>query len=265
MGRALEVLTGRSTAPGTTFAALTVNTGNSFTVRSAAMESPVLLLTAWGNHQADGELRVFSPRMHDGINGIRLAVEALMPVPLINPRYPQRLFSQDVLTVQHTGSATAGDVETDALLLYYHDLPGISANLVDPDFVRAHMIHLAGVNVVFSASTSGDYGSEQTLVADVDNLKANTDYALLGALSTIPVGTIRIRGAATGNLGIGIPGGSLDPVIGRDFFTWLSDTSGLPCIPVFNAADRGSILVDIVNNEVSAAPIVTFMLAELAR
>lgn len=263
MGRAIEVLTGRSTAPGTTFTALTVNTGNSFTVRSTGESSPIHLLTAWGNHQAEGELRIFSPRMHDAVNGIRMAVDALAPVPLLDPMFPQRLFPQDVLTVQHTGSATAGDVETDALLLYYHDLPGVDANLVDPDFVRAHMIHMLGVNAVFTASTSGDYASEQTMVADVDNLKANTDYALLGASTTIPVGTIRVRGSQTGNLGIGMPGNALLPHVISNFFVWLSERSGLPCIPVFNAANRTNILVDIVNNEVSAAPIVTFYMAEL--
>lgn len=266
MGRAIEVICGQVTAPGTTLTAWTVNTGNSLTIRNTRPEARIHLVTAWAANQGDGELRIVSPRLHDNVNNIRLALEGGEgPFPLLDPMFKERLVPQDTLTVTQSGSATAGDIELGALLVYYEDLAGVDARLASPDFVKSKMSHLKTVPTTIDTGTTGNYSGEQTLIADFSELKANTDYALLGCTfnAAQTFGTIRIRGNDTGNLGIGMPAmGDAKEVLSY-FFVWLSERSGLPCIPIFNSANGSNILVDVHANENDANPNINFLFAEL--
>ena len=141
-GVALELLTGFVTAPDTTQTALTMAAGNTLTVRNAAIDSPVRLLTAWVDVQLRGIIRIRSPKMHDNVQGIRLDTIASEVQPLIPPACAQRLYPQDTLTVDLSGSATAGDIETACLLLYYPNLEGQAARLITPADVARRMVNL---------------------------------------------------------------------------------------------------------------------------
>src|SRR6266487_656652 len=131
MGRAIEMLIGFVTAPSTTFTALTMGAGNSLTIRNCPFDKRVLLLQAWTDSQGAGVFRVRSPKLHDNVQGIRLAtviseVKPLLPWPSLQP-----LFPQDTLVAELTGSATAGDIESGCMLVYYDDLPGSDARMID--------------------------------------------------------------------------------------------------------------------------------------
>jgi hypothetical protein len=72
-GAAMELLTGIVTAPSTTQTALTMNVGNSLTIRNARSRARSSLLTAWADVQVRGILRIKSPKLHDNVQGIRSA------------------------------------------------------------------------------------------------------------------------------------------------------------------------------------------------
>ncbi len=145
MGRILDTVTGFVTAPGAVFTPWTLATGDSLAVRAATPNTNIWLIGAWAWNQVAGVMRVRSPRMHDNVQGIRMRT----PVNLVNNRIPvrliggaaQKLFTQDTLIVEQTGSAVAGQSETGSLLIWYDDVPGVSARTIDQATLKK-----AGVN-----------------------------------------------------------------------------------------------------------------------
>ena len=269
-GAAQELLTGFVTAPDTTQTALTMATGNSATIRNAALASKVKLLTCWVDVQLRGIFRIRSPKMHDNVQGLRFDTIASEMQPNFSPMFPQTLFPQDTLTLDLSGSATASDIETACLLVHYEDLPGQSGRFTDPAGVKARMVNLVTVENSLATGTAGGYSGEEALNADFDLLKANTDYALLGYLLSPVAGQtagecacVRWRGADTGNLGVGGPGSDTERWLTSRWFVWLSEQAGLPCIPIFNSANRAGILVDAAQDENGVDVLVTTILAEL--
>lgn len=270
MGAALEVLTGFVTAPSTTQTALTMASGNSLTVRAAAVDSPVKLLTAWVDAQVRGLLRIKSPKVHDNVQGIRFGTNATEVQPLFDPMYAQRLYPQDTLTVDLSGSATAGDIETAGLLLYYPDLPGQAGRFARPEDIKSKIRNIVTVENSLATGTAGGYSGEEAINADFDLLKSNTDYALLGYLLSPVAGqtdgecaVVRWRGADTGNLGVGGPGSDTDKHLTRNWFVHLSERTGLPLIPIFNMANRAGILIDVAQDENGLDVLVHSIFAEL--
>ena len=266
MGAALELITGFATAPSTTFTGLTMATGNSATIRSADMSSKVGLISAWAFNNSAGAFRIRSPRLHDFVQGIRLIVDATDPLP----RYPrwkfiQPLIPQDVLTLELTGSAVAGQIETGCVTIYYSDLPGVQGRFITTDQLARWGVNSQGQEVDITAGVAGGYSGQVAVnsLANTDNWKANTDYALVGGAVSAACACVRIQGVDTGNLGVGFPGAVTDPDVTCNWFAWNSDFYGLPLIPVFNAANKNAVLVDVAQNQAGAAVKVTFNFVEL--
>lgn len=264
MGRALEVLAGQSTAPSTTFTALTMAAGNSLTVRNAPLDSMIKLIQVWGDNQTAGTLRIRSPKLHDMVQGIRVAVSASDVAPLLPLGASQRLIAQDVLTVENTGSATAGDLEGAALLVYYENLPGSDARLAKWADIMPRIVNLVTVENTLALGTGGGYSGEEALNAEFDLLKANIDYALLGYIVSAECLLVRWRGADTANLGVGGPGNETLRHVTADWFKRLSLMLDLPLIPIFNAANKGGILLDGVQDEVGTDVTLISIFAELS-
>lgn len=268
LGVGMEVISGAATAPGAVFTAWTVAAGNSLTIRSAPLDSKIYMINAWGFNQVTGAMRIRSPRLHDFQQAMRFRIAATNS----DARYPntgddgfnQPLTSQDTLTVEQTGSAVAGQIEGGSLLVYYTNLPSINARLIGNDVLTK-----AGQNVLIQevSITTGitiGYSGQVLITSLFDVFKANTDYALLGAMVDTRVATIRVQGIDTGNLGVGIPG---EPTQAHVYSTWfqrLSIASGLPCIPVFNSANKGAILIDAFGNQAAITTVVSLILVELA-
>jgi hypothetical protein len=264
MGQALELIAGQATAPSTTQTAWTVATGNSLTIRSADVNSAVSLLAAWGFNNAAGSMRIRSPRLHDNVNGIQMQLDATDSRP-VYPRwgFMQKLIPQDTLIAEQTGSATSGKIEQGAFLVYYQNLPGISARFITPEQLRQFGVNMMAQYLPITAGSSGGYSGQVAINSTVDNWKANTDYALMGFRTDTNCCSVRIQGADVGNLGIGGPGCAASPQTTNEWFMRLSSYYGIPLIPVFQSANKGNILVDVQQNDGGAAVKLTFFFVEL--
>lgn len=263
---ALELLTGQATAPSTTFTSLTMAVGNSLTVRNTDLNTRAFLVCMWAFNNAAGSFRVRSPRLHDNQQGIRVAVSATTPFP----RYPrwgftQKLIPQDSLIAEITGSATAGKIELGCLLVYYDQLPGINAKFIDSATLTRRGVNMMGQFVSITAGAAGGYSGQVAVNsgAGLDQWKANTDYALVGYAVDTSCAALRIQGSDVGNLGVGGPGLAANPDLTSYWFGWLSNYFGVAMIPVFNAANKFSILVDCAQNDGGAAVNATFFFVEL--
>lgn len=268
LGAALEIVSGFVTGAGAVFTADTANAGNSFTVRSANPQKNAWLLEKWAyNDTAAGVLRVHSPRMHDNVQGIRTRIVNNNTEPLMGAtaglNHKQRIYPQDVLIVEQTGSAA--NIDTAHLLLYYEDLPGSVARFVDMPTVLANQVNRLHQEVsVTTTAASGQYTGQVAINSSYDFLVANTDYALLGAMCDARVGTIRVQGVDSGNLGVGIPGEPTQRHVGANWFARLSTAFGVPLIPVFNSANKGAILIDCTGHTAAITSVITLVLVQLA-
>jgi hypothetical protein len=267
MGQALEVISGSVTGAGATITASTPASGDSFAMRNTDLSKKIWLMDAWGyNDTAAGLLRIRSPRLHDNVQGIRMRVVNNLTSPLLSGAadfiYTQRLYPQDVLTVEQTGSAA--NIDTAHLLILYDDVPGISGRFIDNATLMAAGINRVGQEVsVTTTAASANYTGAVAINVTNDNFKPNTDYAILGVETDVRVGTIGIKGADTGNVRVGIPG---EPSVRHVFANWfqrLSKAYSRALIPVFNSAAKGSILVDCTGHTAAITAVLTIHLVEL--
>src|SRR5216684_5460349 len=111
MGAGLELIAGQATAPSATFTGLTMNAGNSLTVRNALFTADIRLVQMWAKHQAVGVLRVRSPKLHDNVQGIRMRNPAALAIEMLPFDTYQKLVAQDALVAEITGSAVGGQFE----------------------------------------------------------------------------------------------------------------------------------------------------------
>lgn len=260
MGKALQVVSGRTTNPGATITALTVNTLDSFAVKNAQLGSVVQLLNIWAQEATVGVVRVRSPLMHDQQQALRLRVtksaEPLLPYEEIQPLEPQ-----DVVTFELSGGGA--EVDCASMLVYYASLGGADARLATWDAIAPLIVNTVGIETnLTTGATAGQYGGSSALNANFDILQRTKDYALLGYLVDTTVCTVGFTGPDTGNLRLGGPG-IAEPIITRTWFVDLAQQYGLPLIPIFNAANIGATLIDLVATQTATAINVTAILAEL--
>ena len=116
MGLAMELISGRATAPSSTLTALTMAAGNSLTVRNCALTADVRMVDMWALNNAAGIFRVRSPKLHDNVQGIRYRIVAADPVPLVPSGAWQKLTPQDTLIAEISGSAVGGQIEQGQML-----------------------------------------------------------------------------------------------------------------------------------------------------
>jgi len=270
MPHALELVSGRATAPGATLTSLTMATGNSNTVRNADLSSLVALIGMWGYNATAGITRVRSPKLHDNVQGIRMRVPANSPDPMFTMGTWQRLIPQDTLTLEISGG-TASEIDQQQLLIYYSDLPGNAARFIDVPTLLAKTVNVWTTEIPITPGVLGGYSGQVAINSAFDNFKANTDYALVGYAVDVMCGAVRFTSPDFSNLGIGGPG-VVAGAAGQTGVRWLterwfyhlSQQLNIPLIPVFNAANKFGTLVDIVQNNGGAAVNVTAILHELA-
>jgi hypothetical protein len=262
MGTAFEVIHGRVVNPGVGLPVATAPaTGDSFAVRSFNFDAGANLENLWAMAATGGVVRVRSPRMADNVQGLRLGNLAATPQPLLPYEIDERLYPQDVLALEMNGGAAETDVM--ALLLYYQDLPGVAARLAMWEEIKPRVKNILTVETTHATgATLGDYGGGVALNSSFDLLKANVDYALLGYLTSVPVCSVGYRSSDTGNLRVGGPG-TTQRVETRDWFVELSRAEGRPHIPILNAANKQSTIVDLVHTAAATAVVVQSILAEL--
>lgn len=266
MPPALDTVTSTGTAIGAALAATTIVSGDSFTVKNASLTSDVWLLNFWVDAQVAGMVRIRSPKLHDNTDAIRSRTRLNCLEPLLPFGVPQRLVAQDTEIVELAGSAVGGDIESVVQLIYYADLPGQAGRFVTPDQIKQRMKHFFGNRLAITVGSTAAYTGARAINADVDILKANTDYAVLGMTTDLRVSAICLRGPDTGNLRVSVPGGAdVQDAMAR-YGRWFRDLSmayGLPLIPVINSANKGGTQIDVIGDENGGTSNVTIWLAEL--
>lgn len=252
MGRALELVSGFNAVSTAAFQTVTNSAPNTTAVRNYPDPSTAQLVQAWmagGGDFANAVLKVTSPRMHDNVIGLELTGGSNKARRLMTDEGTERLFAQDVLTVAISDPGV-GNVAVESLLIHYDNLPGTDARLYSWPEIKPRIRHLMSIPVtVVSGGTAGQYSGAAAINSLVDQLKANQDYAILGYQveeAGTTFATVGITSADFGNLRIGGPA-SLDPIETRQYFIELSEDLGIGCIPVFNAANKATTIVDVID------------------
>ncbi len=265
MGRAIEAVAGFATNPSTTFTALTPSTGQSFTVRGTDVSKGTWLIGSWAFNASAGELRIRSPRLHDFFSGIRNRVTAAFSAPLVpghsTASYAQRLYAQDNLTVELTGGAA--EIDTATLLIAYDDLGGIAGRFIDVPTLKKIGLNLVTAEVTVTAVVTGNYGGAVAINSSIDNLIANTDYAVLGGMSDTRGDTVGMTSVDFGNIRLGFPA---EPTLRDETQNWFEKLSMMfnaPYIPVFNSANKTQTTIDVQTNGAGGTYIINLELVQL--
>lgn len=264
MGKALEVIAGQVTAPGATLTTLTMNSGDSATVRNADFSSVIAMLNFGYNNNAAGIATIRSPKLHDNVQGIRSRIPAASNQPLMIPGLYQKLFPQDNLTFQQSGSAVGGQIEAAWFMNYYSDLPGANSRLIGIPELMQRTVNVWTTEVPIAPGSAGGYSGAVAINSTFDNFKANTDYAVIGWTVDALCSVVGIRSPDFANLRVGGPGLLSARWLTDRWFYHHSAHLGIPLIPVFNAANKASTIVDIMQNQAGGAVNVTVYLHELS-
>lgn len=250
MGRALECVAGFATNPGATFTAITASTGQSTTVRGTDITKNTWLLASWAFNATAGEMRIRSPRLHDFFSGIRNRITAAFSMPPIfspvGDSYAQRLYGQDNLTVELTGGGA--ELDCAALLIGYEDLGGVAGRFIDIPTLNKIGLNVVTIEVTVTAPVTGNFGGAVAINSSIDNLIANTDYAIIGGTTDTRGTAVGVTGVDFGNLRVGFPAEPSVRNLTNNWFIQLSDAFAGAWIPVFNSANKTQTTVDVETN-----------------
>lgn len=256
----LDVHNAATTSIGLTNA--TAATGDSTAIRSFKDNAYCMLENVFlQGASAPRRFRMLSPRLHDNVTGVSFQALESPTEFLVAAELQQVMYSADQLTLQMDAAASSDTVA--ALSLYYSDLPGIDAHLYTWDQIKGRIIDLKPVEVdVTSSGTIGQWSD--TLINTTENqLKANFEYAVLGFEESANLLCAGVKGPATGNLRVCIPGAS--PTLRlTDYFIFQSQQQNRPYIPVFNANDRAATYVSVAANTASVSSNVFMICARLS-
>jgi hypothetical protein len=174
------------------------------------------------------------------------------------------MYAQDTVIKFGSGSAVAGQIEQGSDLWWYEDVPGICAGLLTAAEVDKRGIDMyAFTNTLTGVGVAGGYSGSELINSEMDQLKANTDYAIIGCASSIGCTSFRWIGPDWGNVGVGIPGQPFDFIQNR-FFYDLSKSTGLACIPYFNSSNKSLVFIDCIKNQVVQTPTVSTICVRLS-
>lgn len=267
MGVALEVITGFISNVAS-LTSVTMNGSDTLTVRYSDPAKKIWLLGAGLMTDAlgaTGLMEIRSPKLHDNVHGIRLRSQGgFVPPNLLSEGNPQRLYAQDTLAWQLAGNAGAGSINPGWLLLYYEDLQGIAARLIDLPTLRGRGVEIFTVETTLTGAATGAYSTSVALNANFDFFKPNTDYALMGYQVDKACSSVHLKGADTGNLRVGGPGSVHLNHLTGEWFVRLTTLFGIPLIPVFNSAAKQGISADVVTDHNAGTFDVTWIFLELA-
>lgn len=261
MGRVLQLIAGTVNAAGAGENVVAAAPGDSFTVAAGVQEGNIYLAQLWAAGAVTDYIKVFSPRMHDNVQGIRVQAGGTKGLPLLPYGQDQPLYPADTPTFK-TDATGAG--QTGLMAMYeYLDLPGGQQRLATWDDVRPRIDQISGAEVdVSSGAAIGSWGAGVALNGTFDNYKANRDYALLGYTVNAACMGVSITGPDTSNYRIG-GAGEVTHVYTYNKFIHMSQQTGRPCIPIINANNRGATLVQAIDTAANTLVHVSLVLALL--
>ncbi len=261
MGLAADTILAAAVNPGAGGAAATVTaSGDTLSVRNFADtgQGYLDLITRMGT--TAGFAQVASPLFHDPVTGIRITPAETPSVFGLPGLAGQRLQPQDAMVATLAGGAAETDVM--ALHTYYTDLPGAAARLHMWGDISGNVKYIKPQRVAVTSSATIGAWSDTVVTTTENLLHANKDYAVLGFMTNTALAVIGLRGIATANLRICGPG-STQEFPTTQYFAYMSEQTGRPYIPVFNAADAGGVFVSVAAATASVAAVVELILAEL--
>ena len=259
---AIDTIVGHTANAGSTFTALTMNSGDSLTVRSFPTTNNARIERITRAGATSGAVRVLSPRLHDNVRGITFT-SAESPTVFDMPQViGQKVYPQDTLTVQLTGGTNETDLA--ALSIYYESLPGSDARLHNWGDIASLIVQIKPVEVDVTNSATIGVWTDTLINATEDLLIANRDYAVLGYVTDTNRAMIGIKSSETGNLRICGPGTTASDDTAQYFVDW-SNRENTPHIPVINSANKGSTFVSTCDVVASTTPKVQLVLALLSQ
>jgi hypothetical protein len=262
---AIDTIASFQTTVGSTLAAGVMATGDSATIRNAPLTNLPQLIEAMSDCVTTAmPWRVRSPLLHDVGSGIRFPATTLVSGPLLPMQFAQPLRPQDTLIIELSTAASTGK-NVGVLEIFYPQLSGVAARLAMAGDVDNNVksIKLMQVAIGSGANTAGIWW-DQVITTTENLLHANTDYAVLGILTDVAVACLAIKGIDTGNLRVGCPGW-IQPNLTAEYFRDLSVASGLPTIPIINAANANGTYVSLMSSAATGAILnATLVLAEMA-
>jgi hypothetical protein len=241
--------------------ATVTNSGDSLSIRSFDTGAWAKLESIFLQGSSTEQARILSPRLHDNVTGLTFETPETPSEFLFPQEVGEPMYSSDTLTVQLSAAASSDSVA--ALLMYYSNIDGVSANLATWAQVKAAMIHLKTVEVAVTSSPTIGTWTDTVITTTENQLKADYTYALLGFETTAPLCAMGIKGPATGNLRICAPGATSTLDITR-YFVELGNHQNTPHIPVFKANDRGATNISVAANTASVSAHVYAYLAQLS-
>lgn len=260
MPRALFSVAGFFTAAAAGSGVATPMSGDTFNVPNI-LNGNAYLENIWVQGAATDWVSVRSPKMQDNNQGIRLRTLGLNAKPLLPYDVGNPMYSGDTPTVTIDENAIATGAV--AVTYSFDDLPGANPRLAMWRDIDSRVKNIMGCDVLVSAVAAiGQYSPGVAINSAFDNFKADTDYALIGCLTSSTALTIAVAGQDTGNLKVGIPGVA-DAAVTADYLIRFSERSGRPSIPIIAANNKGGTLVFQTGNAALAAQSVTLLLAEL--
>lgn len=259
----LETIGATVTAPGAGPTALAAVTGDALTTKAGRLGSRIYIIAACFDQQAVGMLQITYPSGHDTTRGLRLRGTAATGINRMSPGTRMPVNIQELISLSASGSAVAGDVENATLTVWYEDVPGLNARLIDVDELDMRAEKFLSVDASITATVGGTWSAAEALNAESDLLLPNRDYAILGADFQTQASALGIRGPDTANVRVAIPACETQPLETRDWFVALSKTTGLQTIPIINSGNKGNTLLDVLQDENLAACLFTLNLALL--
>lgn len=259
----LESIGYTATAAAAAGSAAAAVTGDSLQIRNARAGSKVCIIGLIPDNQTAGFHQITWPSSHDVTRNIRLSVPAAQPVDIWPRGLVSQILPQEIISATIAAGAVAGDIENGVLVIWYEDFPGIQARLLTWDELKGKVNRILTVFATLATGTTGNWSGSEAINAESDLLRANTDYAVLGIVNQVQCCAVGIRAPDWGNVRVAMPGGELNPDATRCYLADLSRWTGLACVPVFNSSNRASVLLDALQDENGADPIISIALAEL--
>jgi hypothetical protein len=260
----------KNSLTGGSFEALAAATGESLSVRWFGDGTTVELLDVWGADSATKcQFSIRSPLLHDNTRGMRfghmfnptLSAADGNPQVYLAPYWKQPYQPTDTLIVEANG--TAADRVVFTQLLKYTTPTATGGRFVSHAEAEARFKNLVGILVTPTGAATGDFGTGVALNSSDDRLKANTDYALVGATSDLVFTTARITGPDTANFDVSWPG-SWQEDIQAGYFYEMSRRWQEPLCPVINANNKGNTNISVASVDGATAPNIVLQLVELA-
>lgn len=241
--------------------AVTVANGDSLTVRSFSSPAQAFLsdIILKGGQSVTG--RLTSPYLHDTTRGITVITAQAPSLRTLPRQAPQPLSSQDTMILSALSSGANSTLV--ALQNYYTDLGASDARLHSYGDISGLINEVKPLEVDCTSSATIGQWTDTVCTTTENLLKANTDYAVLGFNVDVACGVVAIKGQDTGSLRIGAPGSVLSFAT-SEYFIEKSAQTGLPWIPVINAANVNNTFVSVADNTASLAVKVQLILAELS-